>query len=54
MVTADLTLGGEHTARYMYDTLLDGRYPETYMILLTNVTPIKSIKKFFNLLMGSK
>ena len=39
----DLTLGGEHTTQYI-DDVLQNRTPETYIIILTNVTPIKSIK----------
>ena len=35
----DLTQGGEHTIQYTDDVLQDCT-PETYIILLTNVTPI--------------
>ena len=39
----DLTLGGEHTIQYTDDGL-QNHTPETYIILLTNVTPINSIQ----------
>ena len=39
----DLSWGGEHTIQYADDVLQHGT-PETYIIILTNVTPIKSIK----------
>ena len=39
----DLTWGGEHTMQYT-DDILQNCTPETYIILLTNVTPINSIK----------
>lgn len=39
MVTEDLTLGGGHTVQYT-DLLLQKSTPETYIILLTNVTPV--------------
>ena len=39
-----LTLGGEHTVQYT-DDVLQNCIPETYIILLTNVTPIKTTKK---------
>ena len=46
MVTeGDLTLGGKHTVQYS-DDLLQSCTPETYIILLTNVTPINSINIF--------
>ena len=38
----DLTWGGEHTIQYTDDALQNST-PETYRILLTNVTPINSI-----------
>ena len=38
-----LTLGGEHTIQYT-DDILQNYTPETCIILLTNVTPINSIK----------
>ena len=41
----DLTLGTEHTIQYKND-VLQNCTPKTYIILLTNVTPINSIKKF--------
>ena len=34
----DLTLGGEHTIQYT-DNVLQNWTRETYMILLTNITP---------------
>ena len=40
----DLTWDGEHTIQYTHD-VLQNCTPETYIILLTNVTPIKTIKK---------
>ena len=40
----DLTLGGEHTMQCADDVLLSCTL-ETCMVLLTNVTPINSIKK---------
>ena len=40
----DLTWGGEHTIHYT-DDVLQNYASETYIILLTNVTPINSIKK---------
>ena len=39
----DLPWGGEHTIQYTGDILWNYT-PETYVILLTNVTPIQSIK----------
>ena len=39
----DLIQGGEHTVQYT-DGVLENFISETYMILLTNVTPINSIK----------
>ena len=39
----DLTLGGKHTIQYT-DDVLQNCIAETYIILLTNVTPINSIK----------
>ena len=41
----DLTWDGEHTIQYTNYVLPNGT-PETYTILLTNVTPINSIKNF--------
>ena len=35
----DLTWGNEHTIQYT-DDVLQSSTPETYIILLTNVTPI--------------
>ena len=35
--------GGEHTIQYI-DDILEDCTPETYIILLTNVTPINSLK----------
>ena len=39
----DLTLGGKHTIQYT-DNKLQNCTPETYIILLINVTPTNSIK----------
>ena len=39
----DLTWGGKHTLQYTIE-VLQNCTPETYIILLTNVTPINSIK----------
>ena len=39
----DLTLGAEHTIKYT-DDVLQNCTPETRIILLTNVTPINSIR----------
>ena len=39
----DLTWGGEHTIQYT-DDVLQNYAPEIYIILLTNATPINSIK----------
>ena len=36
-------MGGEHTMQYTYE-VLQNCTPATYIILLTNVTPINSIK----------
>ena len=44
----DLTWGGEHTVQYTDDVLQTCMY-ETYIILLTNVTSIHSIKVKKNL-----
>ena len=43
MVTGDLIWGSENTIKCT-DDVLQNRTLETYMILLTNVTPIHSIK----------
>ena len=40
----DSSQGGEHTIQYT-DDVLQNCTPETYIILLTNATPIKSIKR---------
>ena len=40
----DLAWGGEHTIQCT-DDVLQNCTPETYIILLSNVTPINSIKK---------
>ena len=40
----DLTWGGEHTVQYTGDVLWNCA-PETCIVLLTNVTPVNSIKK---------
>ena len=39
MIEGDLTLGGEHTIQYTDDVLYNCTL-ETYIISLTNVTPI--------------
>ena len=39
----NLTQGGEHTMQYT-DDVLQNCAPETYIILLSHVTPINSIK----------
>ena len=45
MVTeGDLPVDGEHTTQHT-DGVLQSCVPETYIILLSNVTPINSIKK---------
>lgn len=45
MITkGDQTLGDEHTAQYTKDVLQNCR-PETYTMLLTNVTPVNLVKK---------
>ena len=44
VMEGDLTWGGEHTIHYIND-LLQNCTPETYVILLTNVTLINSIKE---------
>ena len=44
MVTeGELTLSSEHTIQYT-DDVLQNLTPETYILLLTNITPINSIK----------
>ena len=45
VIEGDLTWGDEHTEQYT-DDVLQNCTPETYVILLTNVIPIKSIKNF--------
>ena len=48
MVTeGDLTLGGEHTMQFTDDVSQNCTF-ETYIILLTDVTPINLIKFFKN------
>ena len=47
VMEGDLTWGGEHTIQYTDDVLLNCT-PETCIILLTNVTPINSIKTIKN------
>ena len=42
VMEGDQIWGGEHTIQYT-DDVLQKCTPETYMILLTNVTPINSI-----------
>ena len=44
VIEGDLTWGGEHTIQYT-DDVLQNCILETYIILLTYVTPINSIKK---------
>ena len=44
MMEGDLTWDGEHTIQYTGDVLWNS-IPETYIILLTNVTPINSINE---------
>ena len=44
VMEGDLTWGGEHTMQYT-DDILQNCTPETYIILLTNVTPMNSVKK---------
>ena len=43
MMEDDLTLGGGHTIQYTYHVSYKSTL-ETYIMLLTNVTPINSIK----------
>ena len=43
VMEGDLTWGGEHTVQYT-DDVLQSCTPETYASLLTNVTPINSLK----------
>ena len=43
VLKGDLTWGGKHTVKYT-NGVLQNCTPETYIILLTNVTPINSIK----------
>ena len=46
MVTkGNLTWGGEHSVQYTGDDVLQNCTPETYIILLTNVTPINAMEK---------
>ena len=45
MMEGDLTWFGEYTVQYIED-VLQNCTPETYIILLTNVTLINSIKIF--------
>ena len=40
----DLTQGGEHTIQYT-DEVLQNCTTETFIIILTSVTPINSLKK---------
>ena len=42
VIEGDLTWGGEHTIQYKDDVSLNCT-PETYKMLLTNITPINSI-----------
>ena len=43
VIEEDLALGSEHTVQYT-DDVLQNCTPETYIILLANITPINSIK----------
>ena len=43
VMEGDLTQDGEHTTQYI-DDALQNCTPETYIMLLTNVTPQNSIK----------
>ena len=45
VIEGDLPWDGEHTGQYT-DDVLQNCTPETYIILLTNVTPIHSINVF--------
>ena len=40
VMEGDLTWGGEHTIQYT-DIVLQNCVPETYILLLANVTPVK-------------
>lgn len=44
VVEGNLTSGAEHNTIYIYDVLVNHAC-ETYMILLTNITPIHLIRK---------
>ena len=44
VMEGDLAWGGEHTIQYTVD-VLQNCIPETYIILLINVTSISSMKK---------
>ena len=44
MMEGDLTWGGEHTIQNT-DDVLQNCTPETYIIWLSSITPINSIKK---------
>ena len=44
VMEGDLTWGGEHMIQYM-DDVLQNCIPETYIILLTTVTPIFNKKE---------
>ena len=43
VMEGDMTWGGEHTIQYT-DDVLQNCTPETYIVLLSNVTSINSIK----------
>ena len=47
----DLTWGGEHIVQYTDDVLLNCT-PEAFIILLTNVTPINSMKNIGEIIGG--
>ena len=53
VMEGDLTLSGEHTMQYT-DDVLQNYTPEIYVILITNVIPINSIKKNLKKLFGIK
>ena len=43
VMDGDLSWGGEHTIQYADDVLQHGT-PETYIIILTNVTTVNAVK----------
>ena len=44
VMQGDVTWGGEHAIQYT-DDVLQNCTPDTYLILLANVTPINAINK---------